>query len=240
MIRIYSTRDARAAGLAVLGAVTLMVGVLLWRLPFEGVWPAVAALGVCGAIGWCLHAWLEACHPHARLGWGNVVTLGRTGGVAVFAGLALEPQVVAGPAAWTALAAALVLLALDGLDGILARRQGVISPFGARLDMEIDALLILSLSALAFGLGKAGAWILCLGLMRYAFVAAGWAVPALARPLPPSWWRKAVCVAQVCALSLLLVPMVLPPVSSAIGIAALAALLWSFGIDLAWLIARRR
>ena len=36
-----------------------------------------------------------------------------------------------------------------------------------------------------------------LGLMRYAFVAAGWRWPALARPLPPSLRRKAVCVLQV-------------------------------------------
>lgn len=231
--------DARATGLMVLGIVTLMVATALWLLPFKGAWPAVAALGICGGVGWCIHARLKAHHPHARLGWGTVVTIARAGGVAIFAALALQPQVLWGAAVWIALAAAILLLTLDGLDGMLARRQGLISPFGARLDMEIDALLILALSALALGLDKAGVWILCLGLMRYAFVAAGLAVPALARPLPPSWRRKAVCVVQVCALSLLLAPWLLPPVSSAIGLAALAALVWSFGIDTARLFARR-
>ena len=39
-----------------------------------------------------------------------------------------------------------LLLALDGLDGWAARRQGLVSAFGARFDMEVDALLILALA----------------------------------------------------------------------------------------------
>ena len=42
------------------------------------------------------------------------------------------------------------MTALDGVDGWLARRSGIASAFGARFDMEIDALLILVLAVLAW------------------------------------------------------------------------------------------
>ena len=106
--------------------------------------------------------------------------------------------------------------------------------------METDALLILALAALALGLGKAGPWVLGLGLLRYAFVFAGWLVPALARPLPPSDRRRAVCALQVAALGLLLAPPLVPPLSAALAAAAFAALLASFAIDVAWLLRQAR
>jgi phosphatidylglycerophosphate synthase len=40
------------------------------------------------------------------------------------------------------------LLALDGLDGWLARRFGLASAYGARFDMEVDGFLILVLALL--------------------------------------------------------------------------------------------
>ena len=89
--------------------------------------------------------------------------------------------------------------------------------------------------ACALGLGKAGLWILGLGLVRYVFVVAGIFVPALARPLPPSRRRSAVCVLQVAVLALILAPPLAPPLSAALAAAALAALLASFGVDIAWL-----
>ena len=49
-------------------------------------------------------------------------------------------------------------------------RSNEASSFGARFDMETDALLILVLAALVWQHGKAGPWILAAGLMRYAFV----------------------------------------------------------------------
>ena len=112
--------------------------------------------------------------------------------------------------------------ALDGVDGWLARRSGMSSAFGARFDMEVDALLILALSVLAWHHGKAGAWVLLSGLLRYVFLAAGWTWPRMQRPLPASRRRQAVCVIQVvgthrgrCCRR------VAPPASSWIAAAAL-------------------
>ena len=47
--------------------------------------------------------------------------------------------------------------ALDGVDGWLARRHGWTSPLGARLDMEVDALLVAGRALLLWTLGRAGA-----------------------------------------------------------------------------------
>ena len=67
---------------------------------------------------------------------------------------------------------AAVALALDAVDGWVARRTGTVSELGARFDMEADAFLILVLSG--FVADSLGGWVLAIGLMRYAFVAAGW------------------------------------------------------------------
>lgn len=217
------------------GVEAAAVGFGLLAASFALPWPAASAGAALAGYGLAAALALRgraAHHPHSRFGLANAITLFRAAGVAIFAGLALAPGTVAGPAGWAAAAGAAALLALDGADGWAARRQHLASDFGARFDMEVDAALILALAALAFGLGKAGPWVLALGLMRYAFVAAGWLWPRLAEPLPPSFRRKAVCALQVGALALLLAPPIAPPVSDALAAAALAALAWSFAVDL--------
>ncbi len=124
---------------------------------------------------------------------------------------------------------------LDGVDGRLARQSGMASAFGARFDMEIDALLILALSILGWEYGKAGAWILLAGLLRYIFVAAGWILPWLRRSLPPSWRRQAICVLQIVGLAVIVSPLAAPPSSAWWAMLLVAALLYSFLIDIVWL-----
>jgi phosphatidylglycerophosphate synthase len=230
-------RRGAAAGLALVGFAA-MAGVA--ALPFRGTLPAWACAAVLAATGAVVLERLAGYHPHPRFGLGNGITLARAGGAAVMVALAFEPELVAGRAGWAAFAGAAVLLALDGADGWAARRQGTVSAFGARFDMEVDSGLILALAAIAMGLGKAGPWVLGLGLVRYGFVLAGWIWPALARPLPPSDRRRAVCALQVAVLGLLLAPPVVPPWSAVLAAAAFAALAASFAVDVAWLLRRAR
>ena len=137
--------------------------------------------------------------------------------------------------AWVLVGLGAAGVALDGVDGALARSRNEASAFGARFDMETDALLILVLAALVWQHGKAGAWILLAGLLRYLFVAMTGASPRLGAELPPSRRRQAVCVVQIVSLLGALVPVVLPPWSTALALAGLAALVWSFGVDVHWL-----
>ncbi len=161
------------------------------------------------------------------------VTTGRAALVALLAGLVGEAAAATFAAAATG--TAIVAASLDGVDGWLARRTGQANAFGARFDMEVDALLILVLSILAWQLGKAGVWVLLSGLMRYAFIGAAIVWPWLAGPLPPSRRRQAICVVQVVGLIVAVAPNIRPPTSTAAAAVALAALAYSFLVDILWL-----
>jgi phosphatidylglycerophosphate synthase len=168
-------------------------------------------------------------HPHARFGPANAVTTSRVALVALVAALLV---VEAGMAAqWLAVVLASAGAVLDGVDGWLARRTGLASAFGARFDMETDALLILALALLVWRHDKAGAWAIACGLMRYGFVAAGWLLPWMARPLRATRRGKTVAVVQIVGLSVALAPIVPVPLSATVAAATLAALVWSFAVD---------
>lgn len=174
-----------------------------------------------------------AHHPFPTIGPANQVTGVRALLAALAAALIGEP--VTSEAAWLAVTGTVILAALDGVDGWLARRTGMASRFGARFDMETDAFFILVLSVLVWRHGKAGAWVILCGLMRYAFAAAGWLLPWLARPLRSTGRGKTVAVLQMAGLAAALAPAVAPPLSTGVASATLAALVWSFALDIAWL-----
>ncbi|MEL7133078.1 MAG: CDP-alcohol phosphatidyltransferase family protein, partial [Pseudomonadota bacterium] len=124
---------------------------------------------------------------------------------------------------------------LDGVDGWLARRTGLVSDFGARFDMETDAGLGAVISLWLLSSGVAGPEVLALGFMRYAFFGASFVWPALQAPLPEALRRKAICVVQIAALILLIFP--LTPQAAALPTVIGTTLLlgWSFLIDILWL-----
>ena len=168
----------------------------------------------------------------AALGPADRVTLvraGLTAGVAV-----LVADAFVAPAHRAALVTLAVLaLVLDGVDGWVARRTGTVSAFGARFDMEVDAFLILVLSV--YVARSAGLWVLAIGLARYAFVAAGRALPWLRRPAPPRYWCKVVAVIQGVVL-VVVTAAVVPEFAAIAALAvALALLAESFGRETAWL-----
>lgn len=197
---------------------------------------AVVLFAMAAALVW--HG-LSDHAPHRAFGAANRVTVLR---LALVMGLAacLGEAVAARPLlAWALVGVATVAALLDAADGPLARAGGLVSPFGARFDMETDAWLLLVLSALLVQLDQTGAWVLACGALRYAFVAAATVWPWLGGPLPPSLRRKTVCVVQIVCLIVGLGPIVSPAAASAIAGAGLAALLYSFAVDVAWL-ARER
>ncbi len=220
-------------------AVLALAAALALALALSPLTPGARLLGLASfaLVAWIVQARIAAFHPFDRLGLANGVTLARAAGVALLFACAAAPP--AGAGAWGLLGLSAGLVALDGVDGWAARRQGLASDFGARFDMEVDALAILALAWLALGLGKAGPWVLGLGLLRYGFVLAGLAAPGLAAPLPPSFRRKAVCVLQLVVLTALLAPPLAPPVTNGLAFLAFGALVWSFAIDIRWLLADR-
>ena len=175
--------------------------------------------------------------PLERFGAANRVTLLRAGIAALMAGLIGWPAIQPG-LAWLMAVLAAIALILDGVDGWLARRGGMESPFGARFDMEVDAFFILILAVLVHQSDKAGGWVLLSGALRYGFVALGYALPWLRRPLPPRKRRQTACVIQTAVLALCLAPPLVRPWTTALTTGALGLLALSFTVDTIWL-ARR-
>jgi phosphatidylglycerophosphate synthase len=229
--------------LAVAGVALVALSSFVASVATLGWVSAFISLAIYGAVGAIIASRILAFHPHGAFGWPNVVTLARTVLAAMVAGYTAEISLwsvyPSDHLAWTFAIVASVAVALDGLDGWLARRIGPRSDFGARFDMESDALLLLILSVLAFVLDKAGAWVLLIGGLRYAFVAAACCWAWMDRPLEPSLRRKAVCAIQGITLCMLAMPVVSGSVASGAAALALALIIWSFAIDIVWLWRRR-
>ncbi len=229
----------RAAVMAALGvgAVTVLAGGIQPALVLSAAFPVRVGL-IAAAVLIVALAGLRGHHPFLRVGPANLVTGTRALLVALLGGAALDSAGVGG--GWWVVGTATVAASLDLADGWLARRTGLSSAFGARFDMETDALLILVLSTLVWRHGLTGPWVLASGLMRYAFVAAALVLPWMNLALPPSRRRQAVCVLQIAALTVALAPITPPPAALALAAGSLALLTWSFWVDVAWLFAARR
>ena len=173
-------------------------------------------------------------HPINTLGTANIVTTMRAGMIAFLASCIAQPEVL-NAYGWVFFSVASLAFALDGIDGFFARRDGTATPYGARYDMEIDALFGAVLSLIVLAAGIAGPLILILGFLRYIFVLAGYALPWLNGSLPESMRRKGVCVIQIAALIALICPVIPTSLQMTIMLTGTAALVWSFAIDTLWL-----
>jgi len=180
----------------------------------------------------------------ADFGWANRATLLRSVLVLALVGwapfLGDHSSSATSTELWSYAVISLIALLLDGVDGKIARATGSHSAFGARFDMELDALFILGLCVATLALEKAGSWVLALGLMRYLFILAGWPLPWLNNPLPDSFRRKTICVWQVVTLMVAVVP-ITPALFASVTLGlALVLLAWSFFLDVRWLFQRRQ
>ena len=189
------------------------------------------AAGGYGVGVWLATSLLRRGFDHPTLGACNAVTLVRLALTSALLAAVVTP-VASG---WVVCAVAAISLMLDGMDGWLARREGLTSAFGARFDMETDAALALILAGHVWMAGMTGPEILVLGLTRYVFVLGFLPFPWLSAPLPDRFGRKVVCVVQVAALILLQVPNLPQGLAALIAWPAVAALVWSFGRDTLWL-----
>jgi phosphatidylglycerophosphate synthase len=160
------------------------------------------------------------------------VTLTRALLIAAVAGLVADS--FTRPLAVTALVTlSSIALALDAVDGQVARRTGTATPLGARFDGEVDAFLILLLSIAVSQVY--GSWVLVIGAARYALLLAGGLMPWLAAPLPPRYWGKVVAAVQGIVLTVAVSGEV-DRLTGMIAVAvALLLLAESFGRNVIWL-----
>lgn len=227
-----ATESAKQAAITLLVAVIGVAWILQWWLSLSWLFPVKVAfifgIGATVVLG-LVRKYLES----DSLGAANYVTFVRAAITTVV--LSLIGETATPELAYLAIACATLTVITDGLDGWLARRYDTMSRFGARFDMETDAILILGIAILVWQFEKTGSWVLASGLMRYFFVAFGHFLPWMNRSLPPSRRRQFVCVLQALLLTVALIPTFDPfigQVSASVGLLALSV---SFVIDLFWL-----
>jgi phosphatidylglycerophosphate synthase len=215
--------------LGLVGQVALVTA-LTWTVGL-GVAGWLAGIGcgliTCAALSRGLHR-----SGMAALGQADRVTLVRAtlfGGVAA---LTVDSFTRHTPVA-VLVALAAVALVLDAVDGHVARRTGTVSALGARFDMEVDAFGILVLSV--YAARPVGGWVLAIGAMRYAYVAAAWMLPWLRGSLPPRYWAKVVAATQGIVLVVAAADVLPRPLSSTALAVSLALLVESFGRSVGWL-----
>src|SRR3954452_21522598 len=173
-----------------------------------------------------------ACGPAEQLGPGSWLTLVRATLAVGVAALVAASFTHDTPVALVVTLAA-VTLALDLIDGWLARRTSTESSLGARFDGEVDAFLILALSV--YVAPAAGAWVVAIGAARYLFGVGEWLLAWMRAPLPPRRWRKLVAAMQGVVLTVAAADVLPRALTQALLVAALAALAVSVGECVWWL-----
>jgi len=215
---------------AVLSAQMLLIAGLAATVALSGAGlsPAGWVVGVtCGVI---TNAALTVGRQHYcadRLTRADWVTLARA--AVAFGVAALVVDSFGQPVPVTTLVAlAALALALDAVDGWVARRTRT-GKLGAQFDGEVDAFLILVLSV--YVARSAGVWVLAIGTARYAFLAAGWPLVWMRAPLPPRFWRKVVAATQGIVLTVAAAGVLPAAATTAALVVALVLLFESFGRD---------
>lgn len=215
-----------------IGVAALVVVLVVLDLR-EGVGIAGWAVGLACAVGLAVAAARCAAGSGVeRLGPADVVTVSRATLACAVAALVAD-SAVAGTVGVTLVVLATIALAMDAIDGRVARRTRTASAFGARLDGEADAFLMLVLSVHVAR--SAGTWVLAMGAVRYLFAMAGWGLPWMQAQLPARPWRKVVTATAGIALVLAASGLGPPRVTYAtlgVGVLLLAE---SFGRDVWWL-----
>jgi phosphatidylglycerophosphate synthase len=207
----------------------LLLAATALALALGAPWPLAAAASFSFVR---LLARQNALTPRGGFGLANGVTLLRLALVLAL-GTPLRSLPEPGLAALVAL-----IFALDGLDGLLARKLGASSAFGAHFDMETDALLVSMVTLLLFQRGDCAAWVLCAGPLRYLYVVTLALVPARGGEMPRTrLGRYAFAALMMGLISALALP---GPLGRLCALLGSAAVVWSFGRSFYWSYARPR
>lgn len=173
-------RQARWVIVFFAGGLALWAWILnLWSVDH---WVLRVLLATLAAVATWVFTWprlslnhpLEApdqCWP--KLGAANLLTLGRTGLVSMLASL-IPPLGPGMLLTWGPIALWAAAVALDGLDGRVARRSSRVTKLGTTLDIEADGLGVLIAAGVAVSNFALPFWFLPLNLLRPIFALGIW------------------------------------------------------------------
>jgi phosphatidylglycerophosphate synthase len=215
--RVVTLIDRSCRRVIVAGVGTLLIAFALslaaWRSPRT----AVASLALSLAT-WVVAAdTLWRARPllgprAARLGAATHLTMLRGLLVSLVAGFA--PVSPVGAVRWLPAVLYTTAVVCDRFDGIIARRLGETTAFGARLDEAMDALGLLAAPVVAVSWGRLPPWYLLLGVTYYVYRAAMSLRRRLALPLYLERLRPRPLTRIFAGLQMALVSVALAPLVS--------------------------
>lgn len=168
-----------------------------------------------------------------ELGAANLLTLGRAGLLAMLASLILPlaPGILL---SWGPIALWAAAVALDGLDGRVARRLGRATSLGTSLDIEVDSLGALIAAGVAVSNYGLPLWFLPLNLLRPIFAMGIWWHQRQGKPIsdwPVSATRRYIAGLQMVGLGMALWPGVPSELVLVVAMCLTVLLICSFGRD---------
>jgi CDP-diacylglycerol--glycerol-3-phosphate 3-phosphatidyltransferase len=153
-----------------------------WRAPSTAAASLALSLATWLVVASTLWRTRRLLAPQAtRLGPATHLTLLR--GLLVSVAVGFVPVAPVGAVRWVPAGLYAAAALCDRFDGIVARRLGQATPFGARLDEAMDALGLLAAPAVAVAWDRLPPWYLLLGAAYYLYRAAIWFRRRLALPV---------------------------------------------------------
>lgn len=220
-----------AVATTVAGVALSVTAAVLFGRSHDGSAAAVTAAAFLGTLPGALSALAVQRRLPRTVTPADRVTLGRAALACACA--AMTAVVVLGNAparSWWLVGLVVPTLALDAVDGLVARRTGTATAAGALLDMQVDAGVLVVLSVAAATV--LGPWVLLVGALRYLFVATTRLRPGWRRTLPRSRFRRTVAALQGAVLTSALVPLVPIPAARTAVALGVVLLLVSFGTQI--------
>lgn len=191
---------------------------------------AAGFVAVSGVVGWLVRS-----VDDQPLTLATVVTLARGVALAAFTGF-LVAGLPDGSLAWVPAVLFAAAAGLDAIDGWIARSTDSESAFGARLDVEVDALTVMFGTLFVVREALVPAVFIAVGLARYLFVFGIWLRHQRDQPvyeLPPSQLRKLLGGLAMGMIWVAMLPAVPASVSRPLALVVLVPFVINFSRD--WL-----
>jgi phosphatidylglycerophosphate synthase len=177
--------------------------------------------------GWLLIFWRNVGGRPRPADWSTFLRL--------FAFYGLIVYILANPGpAWNLVVPMSFILALDGVDGWIARRWQQPSSYGAILDMEVDHMITTLLVAISVLIMGVGPWFLLVNFLRPAYLILSPQKPASAdesKNARAMMRAKTICVISIILLITNLAPLLTIDQKNGLSALNLFLLILSFGLD---------
>ncbi|SFN74584.1 CDP-diacylglycerol--glycerol-3-phosphate 3-phosphatidyltransferase [Mycetocola miduiensis] len=145
----------------------------------------------------------------ANLNLPNAITVVRILLAPVFMWMLLADDGADGALRWAAAALFVVAIATDGIDGAIARKQGLVTELGKLLDPIADKVLTGGALVALSILGELPWWVTIIVLVREIGITVHRMIVATDHVVAAAWMGKLKTLAQAVAISIALAPLYL-------------------------------